>query len=79
MVVFLIEEICGKMFVLAEMKDTVRIKPWHFGVDLREAVTTKLNKKLANKVRSSFTNKTRGFNLAWYRQSFLKKQCFLMY
>ncbi|XP_074638468.1 DNA-directed RNA polymerase III subunit RPC8-like isoform X2 [Acropora palmata] len=38
------------MFVLAEMKDTVRIKPWHFGVDLREAITTKLNKKLANKV-----------------------------
>ena len=39
-----------KMFVLAEMKDTVRIKPWLFGVDLREAIATKLNKKLANKV-----------------------------
>lgn len=51
------------MFVLAEMKDTVRIKPWHFGVDLREAITTKLNKKLANKVRSSFKNKARGLNL----------------
>ncbi|XP_078347084.1 DNA-directed RNA polymerase III subunit RPC8-like [Oculina patagonica] len=38
------------MFVLAEMKDTVRVKPWHFGVDLREAISTKLNKKLANKV-----------------------------
>ena len=38
------------MFVLAEMKDTVRVKPWHFGVDLREAIATKLNKKLANKV-----------------------------
>ena len=38
------------MFVLAEMKDTVRIKPWLFGVDLREAIATKLNKKLANKV-----------------------------
>ena len=38
------------MFVLAEMKDTVRIKPWHFGVDLREAIANKLNKKLANKV-----------------------------
>lgn len=40
----------NKMFVLAEMKDTVRVKPWHFGVDLREAIATKLNKKLANKV-----------------------------
>lgn len=38
------------MFVLAEMKDTVRVKPWYFGVDLREAIATKLNKKLANKV-----------------------------
>jgi len=38
------------MFVLAEMKDTVRVKPWHFGIDLREAIASKLNKKLANKV-----------------------------
>ncbi|XP_068761861.1 DNA-directed RNA polymerase III subunit RPC8-like isoform X1 [Montipora capricornis] len=38
------------MFVLAEIKDTVRTKPWHFGLDLREAISTKLNKKLANKV-----------------------------
>ena len=53
-------EICStktdhKMFVLAEMKDTVRIKPWHFGVDLREAIATKLNKKLANKVSGGKT------------------------
>ena len=38
------------MFVLAEMKDTVKIKPWHFGTDLREAISDKLNNKLANKV-----------------------------
>lgn len=44
-----------KMFVLTEMKDTVRIKPWHFGVDLREAIATKLNKKLANKVSGGTT------------------------
>ena len=53
-------EICStktdhRMFVLAEMKDTVRIKPWHFGVDLREAIATKLNKKLANKVSGGTT------------------------
>ena len=40
----------SNMFVLAEMKDTVRVKPWHFGIDLREAIASKLNKKLANKV-----------------------------
>ena len=39
-----------KMFVLAEMKDSVSIKAWDFGLDLREAIANKLNKKLANKV-----------------------------
>ena len=51
------------MFVLAEMKDTVRVKPWHFGVDLREAIATKLNKKLANKVsgQGGWINLTRAW------------------
>lgn len=43
------------MFVLAEMKDTVRIKPWLFSLDLQEAIENKLNKKLANKVKQSTT------------------------
>ncbi|XP_061425951.1 DNA-directed RNA polymerase III subunit RPC8 [Lethenteron reissneri] len=38
------------MFLLVEMSDTVRIPPWNFGVKLNEAVTSELNKKLANKV-----------------------------
>ncbi|XP_031569933.1 DNA-directed RNA polymerase III subunit RPC8-like [Actinia tenebrosa] len=38
------------MFVLAEMRDTVRIKPWLFSLDIQEAVENKLNKKFANKV-----------------------------
>ena len=49
------------MFVLVEMKDTVRIKPWYFGVDLREAITNKLNKKLANKVWERPANICRQF------------------
>ncbi|XP_013396901.1 DNA-directed RNA polymerase III subunit RPC8-like, partial [Lingula anatina] len=38
------------MFVLAEIKDTVRIPPWQFNVKLTDAVVEALNKKLANKV-----------------------------
>ncbi|XP_046845404.1 DNA-directed RNA polymerase III subunit RPC8-like [Xenia sp. Carnegie-2017] len=38
------------MFLLAEMKDTVRMPPTKFGLNLIEAVTNELNKKLANKV-----------------------------
>lgn len=40
------------MFVLAEMRDTVRIKPWLFSLDIQEAVENKLNKKFANKVHN---------------------------
>ena len=39
------------MFVLAEMKDTVRIPPWLFNLDTKDAIIETLNKKLANKVR----------------------------
>ena len=53
------------MFVLAEIKDTVRVKPWHFGQDLREAIATKLNKKLANKV--SGQEKCLNLIRAWFR------------
>ncbi|XP_043248728.1 DNA-directed RNA polymerase III subunit RPC8 [Colletes gigas] len=38
------------MFVLAELKDTVRIPPWEFKRKLNEAITDELNRKLANKV-----------------------------
>ncbi|XP_062508746.1 DNA-directed RNA polymerase III subunit RPC8-like [Corticium candelabrum] len=38
------------MFVLVEMKDTVRIKPHLFGLDRTETISTQLNKKFANKV-----------------------------
>ncbi|XP_046560323.1 LOW QUALITY PROTEIN: DNA-directed RNA polymerase III subunit RPC8-like [Haliotis rubra] len=38
------------MFVLAEMKDTVRLPPWLFNLDQKDAIIETLNKKLANKV-----------------------------
>lgn len=43
------------MFVLAEMKDTVRIPPWLFHIKFNDAVIEALNKKLANKVRRIMT------------------------
>lgn len=39
------------MFVLAELKDTVRIPPWEFKRKLNDAITDELNRKLANKVK----------------------------
>ncbi|XP_043493777.1 DNA-directed RNA polymerase III subunit RPC8 [Polistes fuscatus] len=38
------------MFVLVELKDTVRIPPWKFKRKLNDAITDELNRKLANKV-----------------------------
>ena len=38
------------MFVLAELKDTVRIPPAEFKQKLNDAITDELNRKLANKV-----------------------------
>ncbi|KAL9905388.1 DNA-directed RNA polymerase III subunit RPC8 isoform X1 [Glossina fuscipes] len=38
------------MFVLAELKDTVRISPDQFNLKLLEAVRDEINRKLANKV-----------------------------
>lgn len=38
------------MFVLVEMKDTVRIPPWLFNVKFNDAIVEALNKKFANKV-----------------------------
>ncbi|KAG7296128.1 DNA-directed RNA polymerase III subunit RPC8 [Plutella xylostella] len=38
------------MFVLAEMKDVIRIEPEYFHQSLTESITTLLNRKLANKV-----------------------------
>ena len=38
------------MYVLAEMKDIVHVKPWQFDSDLKEVIELELNKKFANKV-----------------------------
>ena len=38
------------MYVLAEMRDIVHVKPWQFDQDLRIVVEDELNKKYANKV-----------------------------
>lgn len=39
------------MFVLTELRDTVRIPPWEFKRKLNDAITDELNRKLANKVK----------------------------
>lgn len=39
------------MFVIAELKDTIRIPPWLFKMKLPETVSDEINRKLANKVR----------------------------
>lgn len=38
------------MYVLAEMKDIVHVKPWQFNQDLRVVIENELNLKFANKV-----------------------------
>ena len=38
------------MYVLAEMRDVVSIKPWQFEQDLKLVIEDELNKKFANKV-----------------------------
>ena len=38
------------MYVLAEMKDIVHVKPWLFDKDLTIIIEDELNKKFANKV-----------------------------
>ena len=45
------------MFVLAKLKDTVRIPPWKFKRKLNDAIADELNRKLANKVN---------FNVIYY-------------
>lgn len=39
-----------KMFLLAELKDTIRIPPETFHLKLIDAVKDEINRKLANKV-----------------------------
>lgn len=39
------------MFVLAELKDTIRIAPEMFHLELLDAVKNEINRKLANKVK----------------------------
>lgn len=41
------------MFVLAEMKDVIRVNPEYFRQSLTDSITTLLNRKLANKVHKS--------------------------
>ena len=38
------------MYVLAEMKDVVHVKPWQFKEDLRVVIESELNLKFSNKV-----------------------------
>jgi len=38
------------MFVLAEMRDLVRVPPWKFNLKINDAVSEEINRKLANKV-----------------------------
>lgn len=39
------------MFVLVELKDTIRIAPELFNLKLNEAIKDEINRKLANKVK----------------------------
>lgn len=41
------------MFVLAELKDTIRIEPEMFHLKLLDAAKDEINRKLANKVRTA--------------------------
>lgn len=45
------------MFVLAELKDTIRIAPEMFHLKLLDAVKDEINRKLANKVKEAWENK----------------------
>lgn len=40
------------MFVIAELKDTIRIPPWLFKSAIPETIRNEINRKLANKVSS---------------------------
>lgn len=41
------------MFLLAELKDTIRIPPENFHLKLIDAVKDEINRKLANKVNNN--------------------------
>lgn len=38
------------MFVIAELKDTIRVPPWSFKLKLQDTIRDEINRKLANKV-----------------------------
>ena len=44
------------MYVLAELKDTVKIPPRLFDIKQQDAIVEALNKKFANKVTSMLEN-----------------------
>lgn len=45
------------MFLLAELKDTIRIPPEMFNLKLLDAVKDEINRKLANKVNNNYYGK----------------------
>lgn len=46
-----------KMFVLADLKDTIRIAPEQFHLKLHDAIKDEINRKLANKVTISLVSR----------------------
>lgn len=55
------------MFVLAELKDTIRIPPEMFHMKLVDAVKDEINRKLANKVSKKFIQKLKRNNRNFIR------------
>ena len=64
------------MYVLKELKNVVSITPDKFLIPRKDAITTELNKKLANKVSDSVTRKCH----LYLTQNLLEfsKTCFLI-
>lgn len=64
-----------KMFVLAEMKDVIRVTPEHFHQSLTESITTLLNRKLANKVNRNYNLKLKTMNKYIHKLGKLMSNC----
>lgn len=58
------------MFVLAELKDNVRIAPDQFHLKLVDAVRDEIDRKLANKVRQSLRISGLVFTSRFFRAGF---------
>uniref|UniRef100_H2ZJI5 DNA-directed RNA polymerase III subunit RPC8 n=1 Tax=Ciona savignyi TaxID=51511 RepID=H2ZJI5_CIOSA len=59
------------MFVLVEMKDTVKVEPWLFNVNLADAVKVELNKRFANKVLYNIGLCICLFDILKYEESYI--------